>query len=92
MAWRSEVTVCKGPHCRARIIWLRSLSNKRMCFEADPISEESATADARGVFFRDDAGRAVSWSTELVGWDLGPLYRSHWGDCPDKDMFRKGPA
>lgn len=92
MPWRTEVTNCKGPNCRARIVWmLHAGSKRRMCFDAEPISEADALRDPRGVFFQDEDGHAVGWAPMSL-LETGPLFRSHWGVCPDRDSFRKATS
>lgn len=88
MAWTSEIKHCRSAKCRARIIWLPSAkSGKPMPFDAEPISDQDALAEPRGVYFRGEDGCAVAWTPTLS--DSGPLYRSHWGTCADQASFRR---
>lgn len=79
---------CKGPNCRRPIVWVWSEKGKRLCLDADPIPLEAAHAEPRGVFWLDDQSRAIAWSPALLA-EVGDLYRTHWGTCPDRDTFRR---
>lgn len=84
-----RVVRCKGPRCRAEVRWKRTEEGRAMLVQADPVPLDQAAIDPRGVFFEDDRGRLVAWSRALRDVDVGDLWRTHWGSCPDQDMFRR---
>lgn len=81
--------VCKGPSCRRPIKWVLSEKGKRLCLDDAPITRQEAFDEPRGVFFLDeDSGRYLAWAPTII-LEVGDLYRTHWGTCPDRDQFRR---
>lgn len=82
-------TLCKAPACRARIMWTVTAVNRaKMPLDVEALPLGQALDDERNIYYLDEHGRAVVWSSAIVR-DVGSLHRSHWATCLDRDRFKR---
>lgn len=79
--------LCKGPHCKALVLWVAMPSTKRMLIDAEPRAD--GNVKLLGTKLEDGTPLAVSITKhEAETWD-GPRYVPHFATCPDRQAFRK---
>lgn len=87
---------CRHDACQAELILARTVKDRRMPLERDPMALNAQ--DERGLFVilenvaeRTTTAYGLTAARELVEITADTLvYRAHWSNCPGAAGFRRG--
>jgi hypothetical protein len=80
-----HVATCNGPNCGAEIVWAKTSKGKNMCLDAEPSPEGEWVLEGED----EPKPRCVKMAGDTAATYTGPKYTAHWGNCPDRESFRR---